>query len=618
MVIALFCGDGNEMRRTISYCISVMIGILLVLIAQATAIAADFTLIVPTQFTTIQSAIDAAALQVADPANAGNSYSVLVEPGTYSGGITLTTNVPVRGRETARTIIASSGTQAAVIANNVSSVSFRNFTIINAVVGIRVSGNATVSITNNAFQNDATAVQVAGSPSTEIINNTFFQNGTAVIRDSDTIRIVNNMFSNNTSNINQGTLTSQLNISYNCFNPGPVSGEATGTNFIPNTAITNTDPLFVDPVHFDFHVQQETAAHIASPSIDTGDPSITDGIDGTRSDIGAYGGPNADSIPFPVTILTATAATDTISLSWSGNNSYLVTNTDPAKQGGYNVYFNLNQPGPPYQTKLGLVSTMTSTVISGLTTTVSQPAAPVLNLPGIANGTLNLTWSAVPTATKYLIHFLDTVTSVESVVDAGNTTSFSLTGLINNRAYTVTITAVAQPVYHLAVTAFDNKGPVFDPGIQHESAYSKEAIVGIGTPQESPRSNAITDFPEAVTPVPDLRNKGCFIATAAYGYYSAPEVRALREFRDRYLMTNAPGKAFVQWYYHYGPIGAEYLNTHPRLKPLVRIALIPLAVGAFAMVHTSPAVKVVVTMFSVLVAVHLLRRRNSYHRGDSH
>ncbi len=596
------------MRRTVPNRLSVIIGILLVMM-PATGFAASVTLVVPTQFSTIQSALDAAQLLIADPANAGNSYSVLVEPGTYPGGIILHSGIPVNGRETARTIIAGSGSGAAVTANAVTGVSFRNFTIINSPVGISVSSNATVSITNNVFQNDVIAVQVSASLSTEIINNTFYQNGTAVIRDSDTIRVVNNMFSKNTSNINQGTLASQLNISYNCFDPAPVPGEPIGTNSIPNTAVPATDPLFVDPVHFDFHVQQETVAGVPSSSIDMGDPTITDVIDGTRSDIGAYGGPYADSIPFPVSILSATAATDSIELSWSANNSYLVTNTDPTKQGGYNIYYSLNQAGAPYQTKASVVSTVTSTVISGLTATTVQPAAPVLNTPGIANETLILSWSSVPGATRYSVNVLDTVTSVESVIDVGNTTSFALAGLINDRAYTITITAVAQPVYHFAVTAFDYKGPTFDPGIQHESAYSAEAVVSIGTPNESPRSNAITDFPEAISPVPGLRNKGCFIATAAYGYYSAPQVQALREFRDRYLMTNEPGRAFVRWYYRYGPIGAEYLNSHPQLIPLVRIVLAPLVGLAVFMTHAPLAIKIAVMVMLGLVSVSLLRRK---------
>jgi hypothetical protein len=83
-------------------------------------------------------------------------------------------------------------------------------------------------------------------------------------------------------------------------------------------------------------------------------------------------------------------------------------------------------------------------------------------------------------------------------------------------------------------------------------------------------------------------------------------------------MTNAPGRVFVRWYYQYGPIGAEYLNAHPRLKPLVRIALMPMVGGAFVMVHTSPVIKIVVTMMVGLVSVYLFWRKKSYDSGGSH
>ncbi|MDO5297220.1 MAG: S8 family serine peptidase [bacterium] len=69
---------------------------------------------------------------------------------------------------------------------------------------------------------------------------------------------------------------------------------------------------------------------------------------------------------------------------------------------------------------------------------------------------------------------------------------------------------------------------------------------------------------------------GCFIATAAYGSYLEPEVMTLRRFRDRSLITNAPGRAFVKLYYTYSPAAAEFIAAHPSARWATRVALTPL------------------------------------------
>ncbi|MHB8810671.1 MAG: delta-60 repeat domain-containing protein [Desulfobulbaceae bacterium] len=70
----------------------------------------------------------------------------------------------------------------------------------------------------------------------------------------------------------------------------------------------------------------------------------------------------------------------------------------------------------------------------------------------------------------------------------------------------------------------------------------------------------------------------CFIATAAYGSLFHPCVSLLREFRDQYLLTSLPGQLFVKFYYRHSPPVADFISTHPVLRPVVQIALLP-AVG---------------------------------------
>lgn len=65
----------------------------------------------------------------------------------------------------------------------------------------------------------------------------------------------------------------------------------------------------------------------------------------------------------------------------------------------------------------------------------------------------------------------------------------------------------------------------------------------------------------------------CFIATAAFDGYRHPVVETLCQFRDQRLKTNRIGRVCVRVYYRHSPKIADFLDTHPALKPATRKAL---------------------------------------------
>lgn len=61
-------------------------------------------------------------------------------------------------------------------------------------------------------------------------------------------------------------------------------------------------------------------------------------------------------------------------------------------------------------------------------------------------------------------------------------------------------------------------------------------------------------------PAPQQQKSGCYIATAVYGSYDAPEVLKLRDFRDQTLARFALGRGFIWVYYRVSPPIAHWLR----------------------------------------------------------
>ena len=560
----------------------------------ATRAEADFY--VPTDYASIQNAIN----------DSLSGDTVWVEPGTYQETITMKDGVNLLGVETARTFLDGNGVGPIITASGAVTGAISNFTFIRASVGIQVSSNSgSIEITNNVFEVGltGTGITVQNAAGTVIVNNTFYNNGTAISRDAD-IPVINNIFASNQTAIND-TSALEAQTLYNVFSNNTTTGPA-GTNSV------NCDPRLVDPPNHDFHLQEDPLYCC----IDAGDQTLgTDFIDDTTIDIGAYGGPFADPTPFPVAGLSVVSTTGTsIDLAWSPNNSYLVTNS--WNPGEYTLYYGY-APGDyngtdadsgqsPSPISVGPYTTFT---LADLDTTSRIPPAPVLDQLVPGDSQLTLTWSAVANATGYKVHYGKTSTG-EYSLDVGNKTSYTLTGLPNGQPYRVAVSAYVAAVYYISVTALDST-------YTHESAKSPEISAQLGQPQDSGLSNVQTDYADASAGYPRLKGSrnGCFIATAAYGSYSAPEVLALRSFRDRYLLATAPGRLFVRAYYHYSPAAAALLNAHPVFKPAVRAALMPVVGAAIFLTETSLLVKAAMLLLAgcAMAFVLLSKKRGQVH-----
>jgi len=104
----------------------------------------------------------------------------------------------------------------------------------------------------------------------------------------------------------------------------------------------------------------------------------------------------------------------------------------------------------------------------------------------------------------------------------------------------------------------------------------------------------------------------CFVATAAYGSPMAEEIQILREFRDKYLLTNPPGRALVDLYYRVSPPVARFITEHPALQPIVRAALVPALALSTLAVTSAPSTQIAILallLASVAMAVWATKRR---------
>ncbi|MFP3880323.1 MAG: CFI-box-CTERM domain-containing protein, partial [Dehalococcoidia bacterium] len=216
-----------------------------------------------------------------------------------------------------------------------------------------------------------------------------------------------------------------------------------------------------------------------------------------------------------------------------------------------------------------------------------------------ANSTVDLV--AQPNEGYYFARWTGNVSTVADVNSAETTIAM-------NASYSITATfETSHPEPVALLTVYSTPGGSVTVPEEEESFYPLGTEVSLVAEAEEDREfinwsgdvDTVADVNSASTTITmdssytiraNFSGGGwCFIATAAYGTSRSEEVQILRQFRDGYLLTNAVGKAFVDFYYMLSPPIARFIDEHPGFKPIVRAGLLPIIGMSTMVINTMPS-----------------------------
>ena len=180
-------------------------------------------------------------------------------------------------------------------------------------------------------------------------------------------------------------------------------------------------------------------------------------------------------------------------------------------------------------------------------------------------------------------------------------------------SFIISRASISGGPYRVIGTAGANSTSYSDMGLTFGSTYYYR-VQTLNDVTISAYSNEASATSAIIIPPVDSGGGGCFIATAAFGTPWEKHVRVLRLFRDRCLLTNTAGKAFVKLYYQISPPVAARIAQNEGLRFLTRCTLMPLVGLAYGMVSYG-ATTVFLFSFSLIVMavafIWLVRRKMS-------
>lgn len=172
-----------------------------------------------------------------------------------------------------------------------------------------------------------------------------------------------------------------------------------------------------------------------------------------------------------------------------------------------------------------------------------------------------------------IVSFVSASSGQGSCSSSAGTVSCSLGQVTAGQTVQIQI-AVQAASSGLAVNTANVASYTADPGSGNNASTVQTTINPVADPDPLPASSS-----------GHLSGGGkCAMSVAADQTWMADRLRYVRSFRDRYLQTNAPGRALVRWYYRVSPSVAHTLRQHREFLSVARVMLAPLVLLSEAVV----------------------------------
>lgn len=210
------------------------------------------------------------------------------------------------------------------------------------------------------------------------------------------------------------------------------------------------------------------------------------------------------------------------------------------------------------------------TVTTGITDSIGESSA---ILSGIVNP------NGFNTSCYFEYGIDESYESAATTYPRASTTSMDVGSGVSDVSVSVDVTGLdAETIYYFRLVASNNNGTTYG---------SDKTFITL--PQEIPPGGG--------------GGGGCFIATAAFGSSLESHVKILKDFRDKYLLTNGWGRGFVEFYYRNSPQVANLITQHKILKLIMRTGLYPIIGFSYIMLHSSLGEKAVISCFFILLMI---------------